>query len=82
MDSDIHLLITSQRTGGGGRQYTLDYIGRGSLEGSEKSIVYATDPNNTDTEVRDQLTNMMGLGLVQFVESMPEIATQFTDRLC
>ncbi len=75
-DSDIHLLITSQRTGGGGFQYTLDYIGRKVYQGVEKSILYVSDPNNTDTEVRNQLTTTMGLGLVQFIENNPKIASR------
>lgn len=75
-DSDIHLLITSQRTGGGGLQYTLDYIGRRANEGVEKSTLYISDPNDTDTEVRNQLTTTMALGLVQFIENNPQIASR------
>ena len=70
-DGDLHLLITSQQTGGGGTRYTLDYLGRGRLEGVEKSLSYVSDPNDTDTEVRDELTRTIALGLVQFAETTP-----------
>ena len=74
-DGDIHLLITQQRTGGGGIQYTLDYIGLKSLEGEEKTFLYTSDPNDTDTEVRNKLSNMIALGLLQFVDPDPSITS-------
>ena len=70
-DADVHLLITVQSTGGGGWHYTLAYIGSGRFEGVSKTLAYVSDPDDTDTEVRDGLTQTMGLGLVQFVEASP-----------
>jgi hypothetical protein len=70
-DGDLHLLITSQQTGGGGTRYTLDYLGRGPLEGVEKSLSYVSDADDTDSEVREGLTRTIALGLVQFVETTP-----------
>jgi hypothetical protein len=70
-DSDVHLLVTFERTGGGGWRYTLDYIGRGDFAGVEKSLAYVSDPDDTDAEVRDGLTQTMAVGLVQFVEGTP-----------
>ncbi|MGD2218384.1 MAG: hypothetical protein PVJ64_16630 [Gemmatimonadales bacterium] len=71
LDSDVHLLVTSQRTGGGGQHYTLDYLGQGAFAGIEKSLSYISDPDGTDAEVRDGLTQTIALGLVQFVETTP-----------
>jgi hypothetical protein len=68
-DADLHLLVTAQETGGGGWHYTLDYIGQRSFEGIRKSLAYISDPDDTDTEVRDGLTRVLALGLVQFVET-------------
>ncbi|MEJ2237830.1 MAG: hypothetical protein P8X82_05995 [Gemmatimonadales bacterium] len=70
-DADLHLLITAQRTGGGGWQYTLDYLGRRSFDGTAKSKVFVTDPDDTDAEVRDELARSIAVGLVQFVEATP-----------
>lgn len=69
VDSQVHLLVTDQRTGGGGRHYTLDYLGQGVFTGLEKSLSYTSDPTDTDAEVRERLTQTMALGLVQFVET-------------
>jgi hypothetical protein len=70
-DADVHLLITTQSTGGGGEHYTLDYLGRRGYEGVRKSLAYVSDPDDTDAEVREGLTRTIALGLVQFVETTP-----------
>ncbi len=70
-DADIHLLVTAQVTGGNGWNYTVDYIGRRQFEGVTKSLTYVSDPDDTDTEVREGLTQTIALGLVQFVETTP-----------
>lgn len=68
-DAQVHLLVTSQNTGGGGLHYTLDYIGLREFDGVSKSLSYVSDPDDTDTEVREGLTQTIALGLVQFVET-------------
>jgi hypothetical protein len=68
-DSDVHLLVTSQRTGGGGWHYTLDYLGRGDFVGQDRSLTYTSDPDDTDAEVREGLTQTIALGLVRFVDA-------------
>ena len=75
-DADVHLLITTQQTGGNGSQFTLDYIGLRGHEGSDKSLSYTSEANDTDAEVRDELTRTIALGLVQYAEN-----TQVAPRL-
>jgi hypothetical protein len=70
-DADVHLLVTDERTGGGGQYYTLDYLGQGTYEDVSKSLFYVSDPDDTDAEVREELTQTIALGLVQFVETTP-----------
>jgi hypothetical protein len=68
-DADVHLLVTTQQTGGNGWQYTLDYIGLGGFDGANKSLSHTSDANDTDAEVRDALTQTIALGLVQYAEN-------------
>lgn len=68
-DADVHLLVTAQRTGGGGWHYTLDYLGQGPFDGVEKSLSYTSDPDDTDAEVRELLTQTIAVGLVPFIET-------------
>jgi hypothetical protein len=36
--SDLHVLITSQSTGGGGRLYTMAFLGRNEFEGASVGL--------------------------------------------
>jgi hypothetical protein len=71
LDAEVHLLVTSERTGGGGTNYTLDYIGREDFLGVNKTLTYTSNPDATDSEVRDGLTSVIALGLVSYVENSP-----------
>ena len=70
-DADVHLLVTSQDTGGGGEHFTLDYIGLRGFDGVTKSLSYVSNPDDTESEMREGLTRTLALGLVQFVETTP-----------
>lgn len=45
-DSDVHLLITSQSTGGGGRQYNLKFLGLRAFLGSDDEIRFSTSQSD------------------------------------
>jgi hypothetical protein len=66
-DADVHLLITSQSTGGGGQQYVLKYIGLRSFRGTEHEVRFSTRQSDTDDEIRKQQTQRIGLGLAFYV---------------
>jgi hypothetical protein len=66
-DADVHLLITSQGTGGGGQQYNLKYIGLKAFQGSDDEIRFSTRQSDTDDEVRRQLSQRIALGLARYV---------------
>jgi hypothetical protein len=68
-DADLHVLVTAEETGGGGWQYSLDYLGGRAFTGIRKRLTYVSDPDDTDPEVREGLTRTIALGLVQFVET-------------
>ena len=65
-DADVHLLITSQRTGSGGTQYSLDYIGRRLFEGQGDTLTFTSDGTDTSAERREGLTQTIALGLVRY----------------
>ena len=68
-DADVHLLITTEQTGGNGWRYTLDYIGLRAFEGVDKTLSHTSVANDTDAETRDELTQTIALGLVQYAET-------------
>lgn len=64
-DSDVHVIMTSQATGAGGREYRLDFIGSGSF-GYERQLSYLAPPTNTDRETLDEVARTIGVGLLHF----------------
>ena len=66
-DADVHLLITTRDTGGGGTEYTLKFIGLGSFAGVEQTLHYAATQISTADERRKALAEMIKQGLVRYV---------------
>ena len=71
-DADVHLIITSQNTGGGGQEYTLRYIGLRAFQGLDQELRFSTRQSDTDAEVRDQQTRRIGLGLAAYAARGPD----------
>ncbi len=65
--SDVHVLITNQRTGGGGDQYQLIFFGQNKFRNLSDTIRFNTSANATDFENRNQLINYIKIGLTPFV---------------
>lgn len=66
-DADVHLLITRQFTGGGGREYTLEFLGRGDFSDLEHELSYTSPQTATRDEERTGLARVIRVGLVPFV---------------
>lgn len=66
-DSEVHVLITSQTTGGGGQQFTLDFIGRGSFEGLDDRLEVTTRANLAEEQVMTRLARRIQLGLARYI---------------
>lgn len=76
-DADVHLLVTSQGTGGGGTEYLLRFIGHGHWEGQEDSLRRSTEAGDTGDQRRRALMQSFSLGLARFAAATP-IGTQLT----
>jgi hypothetical protein len=68
-DGDVHLLITAERTGGGGWFFSLAYLDPWETGSASKVIPYVSDADATDAETREGLTQTMALGLVHLVDT-------------
>ena len=65
--SDLHVLVTSQLTGGGGLLYTLAFIGRGELEGEDQELTASSAGDATTDEQRQAVANRLKIGLVRYL---------------
>ena len=72
-EADIYILATRQRTGAGGREIQLAFIGNNEFSAIRDTIIYFTDPNATDAIVREQFVNELKKGLLQFLVQTPMI---------
>ncbi len=70
-DSDVHILVTQLATGGGGNEYTLDFIGQKKYSGMEDTLKYYSYVNSTYDEIRLGLVHSLKLGLTRFVARTP-----------
>jgi hypothetical protein len=71
---DVHLLVTTETTGGGGRVYTLHYLGAGGFEGRNDTLSYSAGREHTPDDVRRELTRVIKVGLMSYLTSSPLIA--------
>jgi hypothetical protein len=67
-DADLHVLVTSQGTGGGGRFYTLNFLGLRGLAGQDQIVAYTTAGDATQDEQRSGAADRLALGLVRYVQ--------------
>lgn len=75
-DADVHVLVTRQITGGGGQQWTLQFIGLGAFAGADQTLTYNSPQTATPDERRAGFTEVLKLGLVRYVAT-----TAMADRL-
>src|SRR5687768_17584092 len=65
--ADVHVLITDQGTGSGGRKYQLIYFGQNKFHDVKDTISFSTDPNATEFERRSLLIKYLQLGLAPLI---------------
>src|SRR5512136_1343 len=81
LEAQVHILITTMATGGGGREYTLSFIGQNDCRDLNDVEKYFTSKTDTDDEVRKGLVKALKLGLMSYVGRTPiarRIAVDYT----
>lgn len=69
--ADVHALITTQQTGGGGTEYTLSLIGLRRFAGRADTLRYYASGTSTTDEARHGLAHLLGLGLSSYAATTP-----------
>jgi len=70
-EAQVHVLITYQSTGGGGREYTLSFSGQLEYKGIDDIIQYFSNRTDTDDEVRQGIVKTLKMGLMAYVARTP-----------
>lgn len=66
-DAQVHILVTSQETGGGGTEYTLTFIGQHDLVAMGDTLRYVTPPATTPDDLRHGLARVLKVGLLRYL---------------
>lgn len=70
-DADIHVLVTEQRTGSGGQEYTFAFLGLNEYVGLDNTLTYSSGPTDTGDEIRRGQIEVMKRGLFPYVVKTP-----------
>jgi hypothetical protein len=73
-EAQVHVLITTQETGGGGTEFTLSFIGQHEFAGSNDTLKFVSKKDDTDEIVRQGNVRVMKLGLIRYVAKTPQAA--------
>lgn len=70
-EADVHVLITNQSTGSGGREYTLAFIGLRAFEGLDHTLTYVSRNTDTSDETRRGQVESLKRGLFPYILQTP-----------
>jgi len=70
-DADVHVLITTQGTGSGGREYTMAFIGQKQHADLDFTLRYFSNRTDVSDEVRQGIVRYLKKGLAPFVARTP-----------
>ena len=67
----VHVLVTQENTGAGGRAQTFDLIGLGPFQGTDFSTVYTINVDATENEAREGFLRTLRAVLVPYLMQTP-----------
>jgi hypothetical protein len=70
-EAQIHVLVTTQSTGGGGTEYTLAFSGQKDFVGKDEVLKYVSNATDTADERRKGLAGMLKIGLLAYAGRTP-----------
>ncbi len=70
-EAEVYVLVTSQKTGSGGDMYTYTFQGMNRFSGMNDTLILTSNPNETNTEIRDKRTNILKAGLLRYASRTP-----------
>ena len=65
--ADVHVLVTTQETGGGGREYTVKFIGQDRFVSVEQTLRYFASPTSSPDDIRRGIAEVLKRGLVRYI---------------
>jgi len=82
--ADLVIISTSDRTGSGGREYTMFLEGQGEYAGMIDTLKYNSSPDETHDQRREKQVKTLKMGLIRYIIKTPlavYLDIQFTEPL-
>ena len=70
--ADVHILVTDQRTGSRGREFTLTFIGQNRFPGQHDTLIYISPESDTEDDQRRGMVRAISNGLFRYVLHTPQ----------
>lgn len=70
-EADVHILVTTQRTGAGGREYTISLIGLKDFADIQITLKYISQKNDTEDDIRRRIVKVLKKGLAPYIARTP-----------
>ena len=70
-EAQLHILITEQYTGSGGKEYSLFFIGQKEFNNMYDTLKFYTKVDDTDDEIRQNLVKILKIGLMRYAAKTP-----------
>jgi hypothetical protein len=69
--ADVHILVTTQQTGSGGREFSVNFLGLRQFTGVVDTLKYVAEPAASRDAKRSGLARVFRLGLVRYLARTP-----------
>lgn len=79
-EAQVHILITTQETGGGGIEHTITFIGRQVYSGMEDTLKFFSKQSDSQDDIRRGIVRVLKMDLVRYV-AKTSIADQLSISL-
>lgn len=70
-EADVHVLITSQSTASGGKEFTAEFVGQKSFAMMIDTLKFYSQPAETEEAIREGLAKTLKMGLIRYVARTP-----------
>lgn len=69
--AEVQIIVTSQGTGAGGDQFSLQFLGLGKFNDMNDTLTFSLPPNYSNDEFRNKMNQFVLLGLTRFIAKTP-----------
>lgn len=66
-DAALHVLVTTERTGSGGEEWAVAFLGQREFASVDDTLKFATGPSDTEQQARELLLRTLRLGFVRYI---------------